>query len=542
VARPLVLAAALAVSLLAVSGAGGTGAQTPKRGGTVVDAVSFGEPPCLNTFLAECHASAGGWDELIDQTLQPAVEPGPRGWRNVLVSSLTLTKKPFAVIYHIRPEARWSDGMPVRAADFVFSYQMQLRYSPQDVIDTLSSEVRRVVVLNAKTLRVEYREPYKFWRSLVQVPLPRHVLAGADFATVWKDGIDDPSTGIPIGDGPFLVQSWEKGQQLVLVRNRHFWAAHTAYLDHVVFRFVDPADDADALQNGAVDVVGDAQAQGTTFELAQAPPPGVRVLSAPSANWEHFEIRLGRRGQSALKKTLVRRALAYGIDRVALVRRLYSDIAPNASVVDSTVYLLNEPEYRANWSRYRYNPTLARRLLETAGCHRGRDGVYVCAGERLLLRFVTNADNSRRTRTLRIVKAQLSRIGVEVQPVYAPRGAFFDDQNGILVDGDFDVALFAWGHRLDVAHSTYRCGDGQNFSGFCSRLVNADADKLNRIADPARQAPLANRIDRVLAQYVPTLPLFQSPVFVAVRTFVHGVVPSAFNDPTWNAVDWWVER
>ena len=55
--RPTALLAAVALSLLAVSGAGGAGAQTPKRGGTlVIAAAPHLEPACLNPFVTACNA------------------------------------------------------------------------------------------------------------------------------------------------------------------------------------------------------------------------------------------------------------------------------------------------------------------------------------------------------------------------------------------------------------------------------------------------------------------------------------------------------
>ena len=57
VIRPTALLAAVALSLLAVSGAGGAGAQTPKRGGTlVIAAAPHLEPACLNPFVTACNA------------------------------------------------------------------------------------------------------------------------------------------------------------------------------------------------------------------------------------------------------------------------------------------------------------------------------------------------------------------------------------------------------------------------------------------------------------------------------------------------------
>ncbi len=118
VARARALAAALAVSLLAVSGAGGSGAQAPRRGGT-----------------------SGRWDTLREPAMPqrlpcPVRQPPSSRWRHhrvwlfagrfalgrLHVSTATssraeyTTTRPSRSTYHIRPEARWSDGVPVTRA------------------------------------------------------------------------------------------------------------------------------------------------------------------------------------------------------------------------------------------------------------------------------------------------------------------------------------------------------------------------------------------------------------------------------------------
>ena len=88
-------------------------------------------------------------------------------------------------------------------------------------------------------------------------------------------------------------------------------------------------------------------------------------------------------------------------------------------------------------------PEQGRRLLEQAGCRRGGDGIYSCAGERLSLRFATAAGVERRERTVQLAQAQLRQAGVEVIPVYARPVVFLE----ILESRDFDLALFALDRR-----------------------------------------------------------------------------------------------
>ena len=113
-ARSLALAAALAVSLLAVSGAGGAQAQTPQRGGIVVFAAN--EPACLNDFLVAACEQVNAGPSVSFVVFKGAFKLAPDyTLRPDLVSSVEFTRKPrFSLTYHIRPEAHWSDGDRLR--------------------------------------------------------------------------------------------------------------------------------------------------------------------------------------------------------------------------------------------------------------------------------------------------------------------------------------------------------------------------------------------------------------------------------------------
>jgi peptide/nickel transport system substrate-binding protein len=480
VARSLTVAVAVVASLLAVSGAGEAATpQTPKRGGTVVIAQSRHlEPSCLNPLFASCNS------EFLDAVLLGAFQEAPGlTFRPELASAEAEKTKPFTLLYRIRPEARWSDGAPVTAGDFVFTQHVVLAHRAD-----LSSEfldhldwIRAVSRVDAKTVRVVLRDRYPDWRSLFPWVLPRHVLAGQKLEGLWKDDLDDPRSGTPIGSGPFLVERFERGRQLVLRRNPRYWGPHHAYLDRIVVRYLAPDDAAEALRRGEVDMIdpGPAVLQSEALELRRQPEPGVKVLSAVDPAWEHFDIRMASGGHPALRNRLVRQALAYGIDRDAIARAaagLTGATGVAVHALDSAVFTADSRYYEPNWKGYRYRPNRARQLLEQAGCRRGADGIYVCAGERLSLRFATVGGVARRQQTVELARDQLRAAGVEVVPVYSPVRVFFGT---VIPSGDFDVALFGWitGALTAGSLDLFGCQRVNNFTGYCDRLVTRDLDR-----------------------------------------------------------------
>jgi peptide/nickel transport system substrate-binding protein len=528
------LAAAVAASVLAVSGAGGAATpQAPKRGGTLAIRQIGPEPACLNILSTQCAALGA----IADAVLATPFELAPDfTYRPGLATATFTRKRPFTLTYRIRPDARWSDGVPVTARDFVFTLRA-IRASDRLDLRELHRVVRSIRAVDAKTVRVVLKPRSSRWRELFGNVLPAHALRGADLANVWTTSIDDPRTGAPIGSGPFLVERWDRGRQLVLRRNPRYWGPHASYLDRVAVVFAPaPSDPTDALRSGELDV-----ATGVPPDLIPAVrrEPGIRVVVTPARTFEHLDLRLGPGGHPALRNKLVRRALAYGIDRGGLVRQVYGEIDPTLRPLDSAVVLSQSPYYEAAWRAYRYRPARARALLEQAGCRSGDDGIYSCGGQRLSLRLVTNAGIPARARALPLIQEQLRRAGIEAVPVFAAPPAYFGQ---ILPGGTFDVALFTWVYVPgDSWSSVYGCNGSDNYTGYCQRLVTAALDQAGRILDAEQQARALNRVDTQLVRDVPAIPLYEFVVSAARTADVRNFVLHS-SDPLWNAVNWWLDR
>jgi peptide/nickel transport system substrate-binding protein len=509
----LVLAAALA--LLAVPGAGGAEPAKPRFGGTVVVGQPYGprEPTCLGP-LPQCFVS----DAIIGQVLEGAFEVAPDfTYRPNLVSHVTVQKRPFRLTYHIRRDARWGDGTPITADDFVFTHQLLLQSEPgpNDPV----RKIRNVRAVDAKTVRVFFSSSVAEWRELFHRIYPRDALVGQELKSVWQDGIVNPRSGRPTGSGPFLIERWERGRQMTLVRNR-YWRPRRPYLDRIVFRFDLPA-------SSRVDVVDRASNRGG-FSF--------RTIVSPGAGWEQIAIRLGPGGHPALQSALVRRALAFGIDRTAFLRpSLYGS---KGRLLHNGILLTNSRFYERHWDGYRYRPAEARRLLERAGCRIGSDRIYVCDGRRLSLRLASTSDFDRGA-AARAIQAQLKTIGVELELDLV--GDFFDVKLHV---GDFDLALFGYGTSTDPgwAVQVFGCGGQSNFAGYCNRQVTRKLLQSQVIVDQTTRMRLLNRVDALLARDVPMIPLFQRPWFLALNPQLRGVRNNPWEGFTWNSEDWWLAR
>jgi peptide/nickel transport system substrate-binding protein len=548
----LALMALVLAGVLAVAPAAGTPQKAPTRGGTVVIGVPAQlEPSCFNVFTSACYSGIGGVVDRLIFARPFAYAPGGT-LRPGLVSRVTVTKKPVTITFHLRPEARWSDGRPVTAFDLRFHLKAARASEVLRTFDPSKEgwiwKVTRWRALDAKRFRLWLSEPVSL--PLLKDfygagPRPRHVISTVDLSgpDFWRDTVVDPKTGRPIGSGPFLMQSHKRGQSITLVRNRSYWGPHTSYLDKLVFRFLPVDELADALRRSEIDVILPQQnTEPAVQEIRRRRPPGIRVDAAPTVRVETLNMRVGAGGNPALGMKKVRQALAYGIDRAGLVRTLgrgvFGRTAQPVAPAQSMVHLAQAPSYQPNWQRYRYRPALARRLLDQAGCRPGADGIRVCGGERLSLRIGALTDIESRKQTIAFLQENLRAIGVELKPQY------FSVDAGQLADalmgGSLDLAIWAWVFDIGGGSPIPRCKDSSNFSGYCSRLYDREFDSAEgTLDDDAREAAL-NRVDRLLADAVPVLPLYQHTGQVAHRTNLH--LPNLDGIfPTWNAEDWWLE-
>ncbi len=480
---PFALVAVVVSGIVAVAPAAGVPEQAPKRGGTVV----FGpvaESSCLNPFR-DCGGSGPQYGWILAKVLPGAFTLAPDfTQRPALISRFAFTRTaPFTVTYTIRPEARWSDGVPVTARDFVFTDRaIRQHFPPDNFHRTL---VRTVRAVDAKTVSVVLKSRYAGWRSLFWFVLPRHVVAGEDLTRVWTEGIENPKTGKPIGSGPFLVQGSDPGKQLTLVRNPSYWGRHKAYLDRLIIRFCEaaclaplPAEVVESMRTGAVDF---AYARDTEIvpDLRQVRDTVVRLHR--TNGWEHLDFRVAAGGHPALRNKLVRQAFAYSIDRAEIVRRLWGELDPTYRPLQNAVVLKSN----GAWAAYGYRPARARSLLQRAGCRRGVDGIYVCGGQRLSFRLSTLPTRARQ-RGIELMQQQLHSAGIEVVLAY---GRTVLDQ---IFAGDFDVVSFAWINVDGFGQKDiYGCGGSANYTGYCQRLVTANLDQAAR-SSTTRSAPASS--------------------------------------------------
>jgi peptide/nickel transport system substrate-binding protein len=526
---------------LAVAATADAKTPTPVRGGTAVVATEQG-PPCLNTLAGACNSSAAVW--MTENTLLGAYHVTPDlTYEPMLVERTEIVhhpsaRHPFSVTYHVRPDAVWSDGVPVSSDDFIFTADV-MRNPADNVADRTGYDaIAEAVKVDDKTVTFSFDRPFAAWKTLFAPVLPEHVLAGTNFNTAFADGVADPVTHAPIGDGPYLVASFVPGQSLTLVRNPRWWGAHAPYLDSVVLRFPnDIASEVAAVTSGDADLIvpsGGAQLMPLTTT------PGVVLDQAPGLFQEHLDFHVASATQPLLGQAWFRQAVAYAIDRPAVARAVWGALSPDIQPLQSLVSFAGQRDYTPDFSVYAYDPAQVAALMTAHNCVRGADAIWSCGGMRASIGITVNTAQGVRLEEEALMQAEARSAGIELVAQNLPPGVIFGPAG--IPGGFYDSAVYAWvvGPDPSWSDNIYRCGGTSNYLGYCSAAVTS-------LLDASLQEPNANKrtndltdADALLAQDVPSIPLFQRPAFVAYRTTLHGIVNEvSVEGPFWNLADWW---
>ena len=338
------------------------------------------------------------------------------------------------VTFEIREEAVWENGTPIIGDDVAFTYEALLAAGAGTLnLDRTPYEAITGVEAHGRSVTLTFTAPTLDFEAMFPVILPRHQMEGTDLAKDWNDR--------PwLSAGPFTVESWEPGEQLVLVRNERYWKTDPTtgerlpHLDRVVFRFIPETEELlDAFANREIDVV--MSPPGLAGSLR--PLEGAEVISGPGQIWEQISFQFGENNPNvgSLNAHLdFRRAVAYLIDREAIAAQGFWE---SEQTLDSILALHGLPSDHP-WAAYRHDPERARALLDRLCADLGRD----CAAEPPSVVYSTTGNADERPAIGRLASEMLSAEGIRATVEPQDSMLFFSPE--FLDGGYWDLAEWAW--------------------------------------------------------------------------------------------------
>jgi peptide/nickel transport system substrate-binding protein len=535
-----VIVSALVVCLATVwvsgcgSGAPGPAAGEPRERTITIAAGAL--PSAINEYIAQARAMDTAlayfmlYMPLVTENTD--FQDGPATFGPRLADTWEFSDDHRTLTFHLRTDAKWSDGVPITAEDIRFTWQAQT--SPEIAWSGL--EIKRpiidVEVVDAKTARFHYAEPYA--NQLVDaaqgVILPKHVWGELPFAEWRANGAWFRERAV--SSGPFVLERWEDGERLVLRRNEHYFAEQMPAYDVLVIRAVpDEATRIAQLRAGEANFCIVEPAGATMVKGV----PGLELLAY---DYRQIGFVTWNQRRAIFQDARVRQALTFGIDREAIVNTLNFGY----SRLTTSPYLLGAWVYNESLERRPYDPDRARALLAEAGWHDSDgDGVVDRDGIPMGFTIETNSESRLRQDITVMIQEQLGRIGIDVEVATADFGSLIERERA----GDFDASVLGIGidtsWNLDVLfHSRSIGAHAWNLGAYRNDEVDRLIDEIQTVREPADAKPLHDALQEILWREQPMTILYQNQKLVATRgiTNVEPSIISAWaNVAAWRLIE-----
>ncbi|GAC1647741.1 MAG: peptide-binding protein [Gemmatimonadaceae bacterium] len=496
--------------------------STGEYGGTVV-ITSPAEPATLFPATAIASAERAVIELIFERLAEPPMNMrtvGDAGFEPRIAQSWTWASDSLSIAFHLNPKARWHDGVPVRAADVRFTYRIYGDRTVGSPSLQLLSNLDSVTVRDSLTAVIWFRRhsPEQFYEATYNtLILPEHLLAAtAPVALATSEFVRHP-----IGTGRFRFSSWTPGQRLELDADTLCYRGR-ALLDRVVWTYAsDPIAAATKLFAGEADF----HELLTPTDVRELPKhPTLRAYFYPAMGYYYLGFNLtdpasrGRRPHPLFSDRSLRRAIAMGINREAMLKNVFDTLALSAI----------GPVTRAVWTAdttvhgLPFAPDSARRVLDSLGWKIATpDGLRYKKGRPLRFSITVPTSSSSRVRYATLMQEQLRQIGAQVDIEATGVNAVMARMSA----RSYDALLGGWG--VDPSPGALRQTwsgkaasekDGSNSGSYVSAKFDALVDSATAQFDSARGKAYFSQAYRTIVDDAAAVFLYElRPVAAAHR-------------------------
>ena len=532
-----VLSLALAFSLLLTS--------CSKRESTVaignrtgVLHISVGSEP---TDLDPHTVTGLGDAKIIASLFEPIVtfEPITLAPKPALAERWEISADALTYKFHLRADARWSNGETITAQDCVdswrrvltpalgadYAYLFYVLRGAEDFHKGRTTDFSTVgaAALDARTLVVTLAHPAPYFlQILLNSPWrPINVRAIAAVGDAYRRGTPWTRPGNLVSSGPFVLKEWKPHQHILVEKSPTYWDRTTVRLNAIRFYPTDSTDSEErAYRAGQLHATW-ALPLSKVRPLQREKSPALRI----DANLETYFFRLNVR-RAPLADARIRRALALAIDR----ENIASNILPGGrqaapTFVPPLLQGYTPPARRA------HDLATARQLLIAAG-HPGGAGlptIEILYNNSEILRLVAEAIQQMWRRDLGL---DVRLVNQEYKVVFASRRA-----------GDYQVLLGSW--TADYLDATtfldmWRSDSGNNHTGWTDPAYDALSNRAKTIADPAARAAVLAEAESLVLDAAPIIPIYFNTHVYLLHPAVKGWHPTPMDHSDYRYV--WLEQ
>jgi peptide/nickel transport system substrate-binding protein len=412
-------------------------------------------------------------------------------------------------IFHLRSGVRFHDGKPMSADDVAWSMRSMIDGTLITAKGGSFAAVDNIEIRDPLTVVVHMKHPDN---SLL------FNLSDGLFGVVERGAGKDEGLH-PIGTGPFRFVSQVQDKEVVVERNPNYWAG-APQIQRV--RFVvspDTITSALELKKGSGDVLSNV----LTLDMVHAlrDQPNLRTETGPGSPviYANFNVT-----DPALHDKRVRQAIACAIDKPALIRALWRGEAVPANTLLPLGHWAAAGEN--DLPQYPHDVARAIRLLDAAGLKPDAKGI------RLRFTLKTSTDETTRLEA-QVMQEELRAVGIELTIRSAEFGTFYSD----ITHGAFQMYILRWigsNEDPDIFRYAYATQSFPPKGGNRGRYSNARVDALLQAASAETDQDVRRKeyveVQQILADELPSIPLFYPNNEVLHSTRVMGIVPRVDGD------------
>ena len=507
--RTTTLAAASALALIAAAPL-----VAQERGG-VMTYGRYADSLFLDPVLNDANVDIWILSNMYDTLLLPSadgkgVEPG-------LATDWTVSEDGLTVTLTLRDGIMFSDGSPITTEDVIWSLD-RARNPDNGIWNFLLASVSGVTAPDDRTIEIALSQPDPAILPALTVfnsaVMPKAAFEAAEGATDAEKA--ETFAQAPVGSGAFVLESWDRGSEMKLVRNEHYWAdgadgEKLPYLDGVTFEVIpDDATRILRLQSGELDGA-ELIPFARVAELEADPNINMELFPSTRVQYVTLNVRPEIEGEeNPLSDPKVREAMNYAASKEAIIQTVTFGVGKPME----TFMSMATPLAKGDGPLYPYDLEKAKALMAESGHPEGfATSILVLAGNQDEIGIAT------------ALQQMWGQIGIQLEIQQVDNASRTEQYR----NGTFDMRVAAWTNDIaDPGQITSYFAYSPTIDALHSGWKNEEVDGLyvasQSEADEAKRAEQYARIQEVFNATGPTVPLYETPYPVALGKDVNGFV------------------
>jgi peptide/nickel transport system substrate-binding protein len=491
------------------------------------DAVSF---HFYTTTDAPSHGYAGlvytgGFTRYDEETLE--IVPHMAERYVISEDGLTFT-------FYLRQDMKWSDGEPLTARDFEWTYQQASNPDNEFPYISQLDFIESYKALDDYTVEIKVKEVYA--PALTQVdlviPYPKHVWEQLD----WTDPETNPEINHPsVVSGPYKLVEWKRDQHVIFEANENYWYKGRPNFDRYILEIVPDQDVAfQKLKSGETDtssMTPEQLKEARTFDHVK-----VYEWWPAAATW--FYVGLNMREGFVTHDINVRHGINYAINKEELTESIWEGLAKRLC----SIYPETSWAYTPDVACYDYSPEQAIAEFAKSGYTFQDDIMLDKDGKQLTLRLFYGPHTSPTAELMALaLQSDLAKVGVKVEIEAMDWASFVEATSSD--DPQWDMYLGGWSTTIEP-HISFVHWMEENIPDLNQvAYINKEVEQLFKEAGATFDIELRKekyaKIQQIIAEESPYVFLYYRKSYSAQNNRIQGIDPKPLGIG-WNQEDWFI--